>query len=397
MELPRAVNARRINNVARQARIHILLHEEEHCRCGDARQNQRPEGVGQLHRVHQVQKAERRNLCGHRHDEQNDGKGQLAQLEVIRIDGVGRQCAEIDRQRRTGSRHDQAVAQTCQDRYIGIMGGVKEVDAKAAAGQRVKPLLDGKVVVRGVDDQHIEEEQADKAEDKQHDIGHCTLQCQHRVVNFACLCGSGGCSFGFVRHTVHAPSLVMLSGRFGCLDAGFLSLALLTGQAVILLREGKVDDDAKHRAEQEHQHRNSTGCAVVFAVQMLVQVHDNGVGRAVRVALAVGQNLRHIKHLQAADEAGDQRVDEQRADQRDRDAPEHCGRGCTVQLGGLIQAGVHTHDGSHQNDGRIAEPHQEVHQPNQTARCPDIGKPAHRLGHDAELEQDRVDRPCLRV
>ena len=88
---------------------------------------------------------------------------------------------------------------------------------------------------------------------------------------------------------------------------------------------------------------------------------------------------------------------QQRADQRDRDAPEHCGRGCTVQLGGLIQPGIHTHDGSHQNDGRIAEPHQEVHQPNQTARCPDIGKPAHRLGHDAELEQDRVDRPCLRV
>lgn len=101
--------------------------------------------------------------CGHRHDEQNDGKGQLAQLEVIRIDGVGRQCAEIDRQRRTGSRHDQAVAQTGQDRHIGISGGVEEVNAKAA-GQRVKPLLDGKVVVRGVDDQHIEEEQADKAE-----------------------------------------------------------------------------------------------------------------------------------------------------------------------------------------------------------------------------------------
>ena len=81
------------------------------------------------------------------------------------------------------------------------MGGVEEVDAKAAAGQRVKPLLDGKVVVRGVDDQHIEEEQADKAEDKQHDISHCTLQGQHRAVNFACLCGSGGCGFGFVRHT----------------------------------------------------------------------------------------------------------------------------------------------------------------------------------------------------
>ena len=46
------------------------------------------------------------------------------------IDGVGRQCAEIDRQRRAGGRHDQAVAQTGQDRYIGIMGGVEEVDAK---------------------------------------------------------------------------------------------------------------------------------------------------------------------------------------------------------------------------------------------------------------------------
>ena len=103
MELPRAVNARRVNDVARQARIHVLLHEEEHRRRGNARQNQRPESIGQLHRIHQVQKAERRNLCGHRHDEQNDGECQLAQLEVIRIDGVGRQCAEIDRQRRTGS------------------------------------------------------------------------------------------------------------------------------------------------------------------------------------------------------------------------------------------------------------------------------------------------------
>ena len=77
----------------------------------------------------------------------------------------------------------------------------------------------------------------------------------------------------------------MPGGRFGCLDAGFLSLALLTGQAVILLREGKVDDDAEHRTEQEHQHRDSAGCAVVFVVQMLVQAYAIDLYNALGVFL----------------------------------------------------------------------------------------------------------------
>ena len=166
VELAGAINARCIDNIPRQAGIHVLLHKEEHGGRGNAGQDQRPQGVGQLHLVHQIQKAQCRHLCRHRHDKQDDRERQLAQLEVVGVDGVGRQRAEIDRQRRAGRRNDEAVAQAGQDRHVGVVGGVVEVDREAAPGQRVKPLLDGKVVVRSVDNEHIEEEQADKAQHK---------------------------------------------------------------------------------------------------------------------------------------------------------------------------------------------------------------------------------------
>ena len=201
VELTAAVNARCIDNIPRQAGIHVLLHEEEHGGRGNAGQNQRPQGVGQLHLVHQIQEAQRRHLRRHRHDKQDDGERQLAQLEVVGVDGVGRQGTEVNRQRRTGRRNDEAVAQAAQNRHVGIVGGVVEVGAEAGAGQRVKALLDGKIVVGGVDDEHIEEEQADKAQYKQHNVSNCTLQRKHRVVNFRCL-GLGGCGFGFVWHTL---------------------------------------------------------------------------------------------------------------------------------------------------------------------------------------------------
>ena len=158
--------------------------------------------VGDLfHLVHQIQEAQRRHLRRHRHDKQDDGERQLAQLEVVGVDGVGRQGTEVNRQRRTGRRNDEAVAQAAQNRHVGIVGGVVEVGAEAGAGQRVKALLDGKIVVGGVDDEHIEEEQADKAQYKQHNVSNCTLQRKHRVVNFRCL-GLGGCGFGLVWHTL---------------------------------------------------------------------------------------------------------------------------------------------------------------------------------------------------
>ena len=129
---------------------------------------------------------------------------------------------------------------------------------------------------------------------------------------------------------------------------------------------------------------------------MVVQVHDHGGGGTVRAALAVGQDLRHIEHLQAADHRGDHDIDEDGADEGDGDLPEHLVRGAAVQLGGLIQGGIHAHDGGHQHDGGVAEPHQEVHQADQPAVAPDGVQEAERLLQDAHADQHRIDGAVVR-
>ena len=72
-----------------------LLHEKEHSRCCNAGQNQRPQRIGQVHIVHQAKETQRRYLHRHRHNEQDDGKCCILELEVVGVDCVCRQRTEV--------------------------------------------------------------------------------------------------------------------------------------------------------------------------------------------------------------------------------------------------------------------------------------------------------------
>ena len=95
VELAGAINASCLNQFLRQAGIHVLLHEKEHSRCCNAGQNQRPQRIGQVHIVHQAKETQRRYLHRHRHNEQDDGKCCILELEVVGVDCVCRQRAEV--------------------------------------------------------------------------------------------------------------------------------------------------------------------------------------------------------------------------------------------------------------------------------------------------------------
>ena len=68
---------------------------------------------------------------------------------------------------------------------------------------------------------------------------------------------------------------------------------------------------------------------------MLVQVHDKGHSRPLRVLAAAGQDLRHIEHLETTDEGCDQNVDEYWLEERHRDPEEDLGAIRSINLGRL--------------------------------------------------------------
>ena len=161
--------------------IQILLHEEEHGGCRNAGNDQRDEAVFQPHLGDQLQKAQCGHLCGHGHDEQNQSKGGLFELEVIGVDAIGRQCREVNAERCRAGRHQQAVADAAYHRDVGVRKHVAEVCDDGLARHQREALLDLEVGAGGVDDQHIEEEQAQKADQHQHQIAPRTAGGQDRL------------------------------------------------------------------------------------------------------------------------------------------------------------------------------------------------------------------------
>ena len=162
-------------------------------------------------------------------------------------------------------------------------------------------------------------------------------------------------------------------------------------RGVILAVGHPVDDEAQDAADHEQEHRERAGHAVVAALEVIVQEHDQGHRGAVRAALAVGQDLGHVEHLQAADDRGDQGIGQDRPDQRQGDAEKAVDTGAAVQLGGLEDLRADAHDRRHQHDGGVAEPHQEVHQAHQAAGAEGRAHKVDGLLGDPHGHQDRVD------
>ena len=124
---------------------------------------------------------------------------------------------------------------------------------------------------------------------------------------------------------------------------------------------------------------------------MVVQEHNQGHGGAVGSALAVGEDLGHVEHLEAADDGSDQGVGQDGADQGQGDGEKPLDAATAVQLGGLENFGADAHDGGHQHDGGVAEPHQEVHQPDQGAGAEGCPHEVNGRIGDPQAHQDGVD------
>ena len=175
--------------------------------------------------------------------------------------------------------------------------------------------------------------------------------------------------------------------------ASFLTLGVL-GRAdgsVVLAVGHPVDEEAQDAANNEQEHRQRAGHAVVAALEVVVQEHDEGHRGAVGAALAVGQDLRHVEHLQAADDRGDEGVGQDGPDQGQGDAEEPLDAAAAVQLGRLEDLGADAHDGGHEHDGGVAEPHQEVHQADQGPGAEGGAHEVDGLAGDAQRHQNRVD------
>ena len=172
---------------------------------------------------------------------------------------------------------------------------------------------------------------------------------------------------------------------------------LRLGLAFIIAARRAHDDHAQHRADNKHDGGHRARTAVVLRrADEVVQIHDDGHGGANRVALAVGQNLRNVEHLQAADEGRDERVDEDGANQRQGNLPERLIRGRAVNLRRLEHGGADAHHRRHQDDGGVAEPHQEVHQTDERPVAPDRVQETDGLRDGAHAHQHRVDRAVVR-
>ena len=168
-----AVNAGSLHDLHGKGGIQILLHEEEHGGCRNAGNDQRDKAVFQAHFGDELQKAQSGHLRGHGHDQQDNGERGLFEFEVIGVDAVGRQGREVHAERRRAGGDDQAVADAGDDRDVSIGQHVLEVGDERFARQHREAFLDLEVGAGGVDHQHIEEEQAQKADEYQHQITPC--------------------------------------------------------------------------------------------------------------------------------------------------------------------------------------------------------------------------------
>ncbi len=187
IELSGSIDAGSFHDLHGEGCVQILLHEEEHCRGRNAGDNKRDETVLQAHPGDQLQEAQRRHLCGHRHDEQDDGKRSLFEPEVIGVNAIGRESREVDTEGCRAGRDDQAVPYAGQHRNVGIRQHILQVRHQGFAGQEGESLLDLKMGAGGVDEQHIEEEQAQKAQQHQNHIAYRTAGSKCCLFRF-CFC-----------------------------------------------------------------------------------------------------------------------------------------------------------------------------------------------------------------
>lgn len=112
--------------------------------------------------------------------------------------------------------------------------------------------------------------------------------------------------------------------------------------------------------------------------------------------LSVCQNLRNIEHLQPADDGSNQRIGENRAYHRESDIKESLYAAAAVQFRCLEDIRADSHNCCHKHNGRIAKPHQEIHEADQEPRSENGTEKINRRFHPSQGKQNRIDRPSGR-
>ena len=95
---------------------------------------------------------------------------------------------------------------------------------------------------------------------------------------------------------------------------------------------------------------------------MAVQEHNQCHGCSVRITLSVCEDLRYIKHLKATDDGSDQSIGKNRTNQWKRNIEETLNAVASVQIRCFKNIHTDSHYCCHQHDGRVSEPHQEIHE-----------------------------------
>ena len=145
-------------------------------------------------------------------------------------------------------------------------------------------------------------------------------------------------------------------------------------------------DDRK----EDHAGRCAAGVHVAALERLVVDEHGRRQRGVVRVAVV--EHFRDIVHAQAADQAGDERVGQNRAQVGNRNAEEDLAVVGTVDLCRFIDFRTDAKHTGDQNDHRIAVPHPELDEGHDPAGG---GGAVHEVGGtvpDAHTNQEIVDR-----
>ncbi|CDN42391.1 hypothetical protein BN871_BF_00410 [Paenibacillus sp. P22] len=372
VELARAVDPRCLHHLDGQRREQILPHEEHDRRRCDGRQDERQEAVGPVQLVHHLVEADRARLGRNHHDEHDEGEERLAHPPVVGDQGISGQRREVDRADRREARDDQRVEKALE-RIEALAEQHVQIGLHVDRRQQGKAALDFRRGAGGVDEHDPEGQDAQQRQDDADDINDCFVDAK-------------GDSRAFLKvgHALHPPcrrfsSFIPIFSRF----FGFSRIAV----AHEVEQQGR-----QHGRNDEHDHAGGSGAVVHVAALERLTVDEHG-GRQRRVVRpAVQEQLRNVEQLQAADHRCDQRIEHDRPQARQRHAEKDLPSVRPVDGGGLEQRGVDAHDACDEDDHRVAVPHPELDERDDSLRRRLVLQVIDGSVDPAERLQQAVDR-----
>ena len=121
------------------------------------------------------------DLLGNDHNRHDEGEGGFFQPEVVGVQSIGCQGGEVGGQQGGAGGHKEAVEHTPGDIDGGVVPGVFQIGQEIALGQELETALEVGVGAAGVDNKHIEGEQAQHSEENQDGVDHPAADGQRKA------------------------------------------------------------------------------------------------------------------------------------------------------------------------------------------------------------------------